>query len=76
MGLFRVKAGPSRLKTDYLAYEEVASVIGSLPGCQTRAADLLKVVTLATLGRAEDCDSVRKDDDHSAVDSAVFCLEP
>ena len=76
MGLFKVKTGPSRLKTDYLAYEEVASVIGSLPGCRTRAAVLLKAVTLATLGRAERCDSVRKDDVHSAVDSAVFRLEP
>ena len=76
MGLFKVRTGPNRLKTDYLAYEEVASVIGSLSGCQTRAAVLLKAVTLATLGRAERCDSVREDDGHSAVDSAVFRLEP
>ena len=49
VSLFKVKTGPGRLKTDYLAYEEVASVIGSLPGCRTRAAVLLEAVTLATL---------------------------
>ena len=56
VGLFKVNTGPGRLKTDYLAYEEVASVIGSLPGCRTRAAVLLEAVTLATLGRAEGCE--------------------
>ena len=76
VGLFKVNTGPGRLKTDYLAYEEVASVIGSLPGCRTRAAVLLEAVTLATLGRAEGCDSIRKDDEDSTVDSAVFRLEP
>ena len=76
VGLFKVKTGPGRLKTDYLAYEEVVSVVGSLPGCRTRAADLLEAVTLATLGRTEGCDSIRRDDVHSTVDSAVFRLEP
>ena len=76
VGLFKVKTGSGRLKTDYLAYEEVASVIGSLPGCRTRAAVLLKDITLATLGRAGSCDFVRKDDASSTEDSAVFRLEP
>ena len=76
VGLFKVKTGPGRLKTDYLAYEEVASVIGSLPGCRARAAGLLKAVTLATLRRAGSCDFVRKDDETSTEDSAVFRLEP
>ena len=49
VGLFKVNAGRGRLKTDYLAYEEVASVIGRVPGCRTRAAALLNAVTLATL---------------------------
>ena len=74
--LLKVKTGPGRLKTDYLAYEEVASVIGNLPRCRTRAAALLKAVTLAALGRAEGCDFVRRDVARSAVDSAVFRLEP
>ncbi len=74
--LFKVKTGRGRLKTDYLAYEEVASVIGSLPGCRTRAAVLLGAVTLAALGRPEGCDFLQRDDEHSTVDSAVFRLEP
>ena len=76
VGLFKVNSGPSRLKSDYLAYEEVAWTIGRLPGCRSRAAVLLKAVTLATLGRAESCDSIRKDDEHSNVDSTVLRLEP
>ena len=74
--LFKVNTGPGRLKTDYFAYEEVASVIGGLPGCRTRAAALLEAVALAALGRAEDCDFIWRDDEHSTVDSAVFRLEP
>ena len=76
VGLFKVNAGSGRLKTNYLAYEEVASVIGNFPACRTRAAVLLKAVTLATLGRTESCHSIRRDDEHSTVDSAVFRLEP
>ena len=76
VGLFKVNTGPGRLKTDYLAYEEAASVIGTVPGCRTRAAVLLEAVTLATLGRAEGCDLIRRDDEHSTVDSTVFRLEP
>ena len=76
VGLFKVKTGPGRLKTDYLAYEEVASVIGRLPGCRTRAAVLLEAVTLATLGRHKGCGFLQRDDEHSTVDSAVFRLEP
>ena len=76
VGLFKVNIGRGRLKTDYLAYEEVASVVSSLAGCRTRAAVLLEAVTLATLGRAEGCDSIRRDDEHSTADSTVFHLEP
>ena len=76
VGLFKVNTGRGRLKTDYLAYEEVASVISILAGCRTRAAVLLEVVTLAALGRAEGCDSIRRDDEHSTADSTVFRLEP
>ena len=74
--LFKVKTGPGRLKTDYLAYEGVASVIGRLPGCRTRAAVLLEAVTLATLGRPEGCAVLQRDDDYSTAGSAVFRLKP
>ena len=76
VGLFKINSGSGRLKSDYLAYEEVAWTIGLLPDCRSRAAVLLKAVTLATLGRAESCDSIRKDDEHSIVDSTVLRLEP
>ena len=76
VGLFKINVGRGRLKTDYLAYEELASVIGSIPGCRTRAAVLLNGVTLATIGRAEGCDSIWRDDEHSTANSAVFRLEP
>ena len=72
--LFKVKTGRGRLKTDYLAYEEVVSVIGSLPDCRTRAVALLEAVTLATLGREEDCDLIRRDDEYSTANSVVFRL--
>ena len=74
--LFKVSTGPGRLKTDYLAYEAVAAVIGSLPGCRTRGAALLKAITLATIGREEGCGFVKRDDKHSTVDSVVLRLEP
>lgn len=74
--LFKVKTGVGRLKTDYLAYEEVASVIGRLPGCRARAAALLEAVTLATLRREEGCDLVHRDEDHSVPNSTVLRLQP
>ena len=74
--LFKVKTGAGRLKTDYLAYEEVASIIGRLPGCRARAAALLEAVTLASLGREEDCDLVHRDEDHTTADSTVLRLQP
>lgn len=76
VNLFKIKTGPGRLKTNYLAYEEVVSVIGSLPGCRTRAARLLKAVTLTALARADDCESVWRDDEDSTVDTDVFRLGP
>lgn len=74
--LFKVQTGGSRLKTDYLAYEEVAWTIGRLPECQSRAAVLLKAITLATLGRAEGCDMIQKDDEQSTEDTTVLRIEP
>ena len=74
--LFKVKTGVGRLKTDYLAYEEVAAVIGRLPGCRARAAALLEAVTLATLRREEGCDLVHRDEDHSVPNSTVLRLQP
>lgn len=74
IALFKVKTGPGRLKTDYLAYEEVASVIGSLPGCRERAAALLKAVTLACRGQADGSDLIERDAERSSDVSVVFRL--
>ena len=76
IALFKVKTGAGRLKTDYLAYEEVASVIGSLPGCRERAAALLKAVTLACLGQFEACGLVERDEGHSSDEFLVLRLGP
>lgn len=76
IALFKVTTGVGRLKADYLAYEEVASVIGSLRGCRERAAALLKATTLACLGHADDSDLVERDEEHSTDASVVFRLVP
>lgn len=76
MALFKVKTGTGRLKTDYVAYEEVASVIGSLPGCRERAAALLKTVTVACLGQADGNELVERDEHNSSNVSVVYRLVP
>lgn len=76
IALFKIKTGAGRLKADYLAYEEVASVIGSLPGCRERAAALLKAVTVACLGKADASELVERDAARSSNESVVFRLVP
>ena len=76
IGLFKVKTGPGRLKGDYLAYEELASVIGRLPDCRTRGVALLNAVTRAVLGRADSCGLVRQDDQYGTEGLTVLRLEP
>ncbi|MYB38818.1 MAG: AAA family ATPase [Gammaproteobacteria bacterium] len=76
VGQFKVKTGPGRLKTDYVAYEEVASVIGRLPECRSRAAFLLNAITLAATGRAECSDCIRRDEEYSSSVASVLRIEP
>ena len=76
IALFKVKTGPGRLKTDYLAYEEVASVIGSLSGCRERAAELLKAVSLACLGQIDASNLIESDERHSRDESLILRLGP
>jgi len=73
---FKIGTGAGRLKTDYLAYEEVASVIGDRPGCRERAAALLKAVTLGCLGQVEGLDLIERDEGNSTATSAVYRLVP
>lgn len=51
VNLFKVKTGPARLKTNYLAYEDVSTVIRDHAGCRERAAALLAAITTACLGQ-------------------------
>lgn len=76
VSLFKSNTGQGRLKGDYVAYEEVAWAIGRLGRCRNRAASLLEAVTLATLGRAEACEMIRKDDGQSTEDTTVLRIEP
>jgi putative ATP-dependent endonuclease of OLD family len=75
VALFKVRTGPGRLKSDYLAYEGVASVIRRLPGCRERAAALLRAVTLACLDKAEG-HLVKRDEVDSTEVSVVYRLVP
>jgi energy-coupling factor transporter ATP-binding protein EcfA2 len=64
--LFKVKTGSGRLKTNYLAYQEIAAVIGGRDGCVGRAKRVLEAVTLACLGRHEECNMIETDDARSS----------
>ena len=72
----KVTSGRGRLKTDYLAYEEVASVIGSLANCRDRAVIILNAITLVALGRDAGCDFVQRETDNSTEELSVFRLGP
>lgn len=76
MALFKAKAGQGRLKTDYLAYEEVASVIGDIAACRDRAAKLLEAMTKACLGQTEDCDLIVRDEGGINDQSVLIRLRP
>lgn len=74
--MFKVGTGAGRLKTNYLAYEEVASVIGTLPDCRARAARLLGAIARACLGQVEGADLLVRDDARSDEHSDLFRLGP
>lgn len=72
VALFKGEQERGRLKTDYLAYEEIASVIGQLSGCRQRAATLLKVVTSGCLGRAHASEMITRDQVQSTQACTVY----
>lgn len=74
--LLKIKAGAGRLKTDYLAYEEVAAVIGTHAGCRTRAETLLAAVTRACLASTDESAIVEFDDGRSSATCLVLRLSP
>lgn len=73
---FKVKTGPGRLKSDYLAFEAVAAVIGSHAGRRERVAALLGAVTRACLGQQDGCALLERDGAKSAEHFVVFRLAP
>lgn len=76
MALFKVKTGAGRLKTDYLAYEEVASVVGGDSGCRQRASALLNAVTQACLGQYDGSVLIARDVARSNALCVVLRLSP
>lgn len=73
---FKEKEGSKRAKTDYLAYEEIASVIRGSAACRERAGVLLNAITRAALGTHEGCTGVVKDEEKSTATTTVLRLEP
>ena len=68
--------GAGRLKTDYLAYEAVASVIGNHSACRERAAVLLEAITRGCLGAYDGCALVECDKGRTTEHSVVLRLLP
>jgi len=76
VALFKVKTGRARLKGDYLAYEEVASVICNYDGCRSRADKLLRAITNVCLKYPDKDHLIVRDDRSSTEKCAVFRLSP
>lgn len=74
--LFDVNEGAGRLKTDYLAHEEIASIIREQEGCLARAEVILRTVTLACLGRYTDSENLELDKERSTEASVVLRFHP
>jgi energy-coupling factor transporter ATP-binding protein EcfA2 len=73
---FKTKVGQGRAKTDYLAYEEIASVIRERPLCRERARLVLNAITRATLGTHEGCAGLVKDEEMSTAVTTVLRIAP
>lgn len=73
---FKTKDGPGRAKTDYLAYEEIASVIRDSAACRGRARFLLNAITRAALGTHEGCAGLVKDEEKSTTSTTVLRIAP
>jgi putative ATP-dependent endonuclease of the OLD family len=76
LALFKVKDGRGRAKTDYLAYEEIASVIRDTAKCRERARVLLDAITRAVMGTTTACAAVLVDSQRSTPTTTVLRIEP
>jgi putative ATP-dependent endonuclease of OLD family len=73
---FKIRKGPGRLKTDYLAYQEVGQVIGSYDGCLERAEQLLEAITLACISPHSEYRLIRRDSTKSSPSCLVLRFSP
>lgn len=73
---FKEKDGQGRAKTDYLAYEEISSVVRDTAPCRERARVLLNALTCAILGTPAGCTSLVVDSEKSTSTTAVIRVEP
>ena len=73
---FKTKDGSGRAKTDYLAYEEIASVIRDIAPCRERTRLLLNAMTRAILGNPLGCAALVVDTEKSTATTTVIRLEP
>lgn len=72
VGLFKVQKGQRRFKTDYLAYQEVGTVIKSHDTCLDRAERILTAITLTLLGRHQECTDIQRDEGRSSERCSVL----
>jgi putative ATP-dependent endonuclease of OLD family len=73
---FKTKVGSGRAKTDYLAYEDIASVIRDNSVCKARARAVLKLITGATLLTHSSDTQPEIDSARSTARTRVVVLRP
>ena len=73
---FKTKEGQGRAKTDYLAYEEIASIIRDVAPCRQRAREILDALTRAVLGKYQDCKMLVVDSKKSTSTTTVIRIQP
>lgn len=74
--LLKDKKGPARLKTDYLAHQEIAAVVASSQGCSERAVRLLDAITHACIGHHDECKHIELDSNRSSEFHNVLRFVP
>jgi hypothetical protein len=74
--LFKIKTGAGRLKTNYLGYENVVTVIGNHDICRERAEALLDALTKACLGESDGRTLIERDAAKSTTRCTVLRLSP
>ena len=74
--LFDINEGGGRLKTDYLAYEEIASIIREHAECLAHTEMLLDTITFACLRRYKESEKLELDEERSTEDCTVLRFLP